>query len=66
MKIFLGRYNYALKLIPLMFANKNLIFLDESGFNLSIMKEYGWELSSKRLNLIKKDKSKNITLICAI
>jgi transposase len=56
-------YQIALNQIP----KKNLIYLDESGFDLNMKKEYGWKTKGQRLydNRSGNRKNKRITVISA-
>lgn len=56
-------YQKILKQIP----KENLIYLDESGFDLNIKKEYGWKKKGQRLydNKSGNRKNKRITVISA-
>lgn len=56
-------YQRALSQIP----QENLIYLDESGFDLNMKKEYGWKIKGKRLydNKSGNRKNKRITVISA-
>ena len=54
-------------MIPQIYKNKNnLIFKDETSFNLELIKKNGWGLKGKKISLEKQNKSDNITLIGAI
>jgi len=46
---------------------ENLVYLDESGFDLNMKKEYGWRLKGQRLydNKSGNRKNKRITVISA-
>jgi isftu1 transposase len=46
---------------------ENLIYLDESGFDLNMKKEYGWKIKGQRLNDNRSGnrKNKRITVISA-
>jgi hypothetical protein len=46
---------------------ENLIYLDESGFDLNMKKEYGWKAKRQRLydNKSGNRKNKRITIISA-
>ena len=56
-------YQKILNQIP----KENLIYLDESGFDLNMKKEYGWKIRGKRLydNKSGNRKNKRITVISA-
>jgi len=56
-------YQKILKQIP----QENLIYLDESGFDLNMKKEYGWKKKGQRLydNKSGNRKNKRITVISA-
>jgi transposase len=56
-------YQVALNQIP----KENLIYLDESGFDLNMKKEYGWKAKGQRLydNKSGNRKNKRITVISA-
>ncbi len=56
-------YQRILNQIP----KENLIYLDESGFDLNMKKEYGWKLRGERLydNKSGNRKNKRITVISA-
>jgi len=56
-------YQEILNQIP----KENLIYLDESGFDLNMKKEYGWKVRGKRLydNKSGNRKNKRITVISA-
>lgn len=56
-------YQKILKQIP----KENLIYLDESGFDLNMKKEYGWKIKGQRLydNKSGNRKNKRITVISA-
>lgn len=56
-------YQKILKQIP----KENLIYLDESGFDLNMKKEYGWKKKGQRLydNKSGNRKNKRITVISA-
>lgn len=55
-------YQETLKNIP----KENLIYLDESGFDLTIKKEYGWKLRGQRLFDNKKGQRKYLKRITVI
>ena len=55
-------YQEALKNIP----KRNLIYLDESGFDLSMRKEYGWKVRGQRLYDNKKGQRKYLKRITVI
>jgi len=56
-------YQRILNKIP----KENLIYLDESGFDLNMKKEYGWKTKEQRLydNRSGNRKNKRITVISA-
>ena len=56
-------YQIALNQIP----KENLIYFDESGFDLNMKKEYGWKAKGQRLydNKSGNRKNKRITVISA-
>ena len=45
-----SRFNYANKIIPFIYSSFDIIFLDETGFNLGLQKLYGWEKIGIPLN----------------
>ena len=56
-------YQKQLKQIP----NNNLVYLDESGFDLNMKKDYGWKKKGQRLydNKSGNRKNKRITVVSA-
>ena len=56
------QYQKILKEIP----KKNLIYLDESKFDLSMKKEYGWKTREQRLYDNKKGQRKYLKRITVI
>ena len=55
-------YQKQLNQIP----KENLIYLDESGFDLSMRKEYGWKVRGQRLYDNKKGQRKYLKRITVI
>ncbi|KII67892.1 hypothetical protein RF11_13650 [Thelohanellus kitauei] len=50
----------------LSFRLRNIIFIDESPFNLYIMRKHGWSRRGRAPNPIVRPRSENITLILAM
>ena len=59
--------SYVLEYLQCKPLHSSIIYIDESGFSLSMRKTFGRALSGSRANLrVKSIRSKNITLIAAI
>ncbi|KAF7691533.1 hypothetical protein CDIK_2529 [Cucumispora dikerogammari] len=48
-------------------ADENLVFLDETGFNLHLTKNYDYsQINTKCFITVPANKNKNISLLCAV
>ena len=60
------RKKVALELGDYIKKGKNIIFIDECGFNQNLVPKYGWYFSKKKYRIPQLPKSRNLSAIVAI